>query len=139
MENGQIVLVLGVIGADVHAVGNKILDYAFNQAGFKVINLGVMVSQKEFVEAAVESNADIIVVSSLYGHGEIDCPGLRDKCNEAGLKNIKLFVGGNLVVGKRDFAETEKRFLEMGFDRVYPQGTSVETTIADIKKTFGVA
>lgn len=139
MENGQIVLVMGVIGADVHAVGNKILDYAFTQAGFKVINLGVMVSQKEYVEAAVEANADIIVVSSLYGHGEIDCPGLRDKCNEAGLKNIKLFVGGNLVVGKRDFAETEKRFLEMGFDRVYSQGTSVETTIADIKKEFGVA
>lgn len=139
MENGQIVLVMGVIGADVHAVGNKILDYAFTQAGFKVINLGVMVSQKEYVEAAVEANADIIVVSSLYGHGEIDCPGLRDKCNEAGLKNIKLFVGGNLVVGKRDFAETEKRFMEMGFDRVYAQGTSVETTIADIKKEFGVA
>ena len=26
-------LVLGVIGADVHAVGNKILDHAFTEAG----------------------------------------------------------------------------------------------------------
>ncbi|HBG16532.1 MAG TPA: methylaspartate mutase, partial [Firmicutes bacterium] len=32
-------LVLGVIGMDVHAVGNKILEYAFNHAGFNVINL----------------------------------------------------------------------------------------------------
>lgn len=29
------------------------------------------------------SNADAILVSSLYRHGEIDCQGLRDKCEEA--------------------------------------------------------
>jgi len=65
----SITIVLGVIGADVHAVGNKILDYVYTQAGFKVINLGVMVSQKEFVEAAVESAADAIVLSSTYVYG----------------------------------------------------------------------
>lgn len=126
-------LVMGVIGADVHAVGNKILHYAFTEAGFNVINLGVMVSQEEYVEAAVESAADAIVVSSLYGHGEIDCRGLREKCDEAGLKGIKLFVGGNLVVGKADFAQVEKTFKAMGFDFVYPPQTPVETTIADLK------
>ena len=130
---GQKTVVLGVIGADVHAVGNKILAYAFDLAGFKVVNLGVMVSQKEFVDAAIESAADAIAVSSLYGHGEIDCRGLREKCDEAGLKNIKLYAGGNLVVGKTDFAEVEKVFMEMGFDRVYAPGTAPETTIEDIK------
>ena len=75
-------MVLGVIGADVHAVGNQILNYAFTQAGFDVINLGVMVSQEEFIEAAVETDAKAIVVSSLYGHGELDCRGLREKCDE---------------------------------------------------------
>lgn len=139
MSEKQLVLVLGVIGTDVHAVGNKILDYAFGKAGFKVINLGVMVSQKEFVEAAVESNADLMVVSSLYGHGEIDCPGLREKCDEAGLDKIKLYVGGNIVVGKTEFKEVEARFSKMGFDRVYPPGTSVERTIEDIKADFNIS
>ena len=126
-------LVTGVIGADVHAVGNKILTYALTEAGFNVVNLGVMVSQEEFVQAAVETNADAIVVSSLYGHGEIDCQGLRDKCEEAGLKKIPLLAGGNLVVGKQVFSEVEKRFMDMGFTRVYPPGTSVETTIKDLR------
>ena len=45
-------LVMGVIGADVHAVGNKILYYAFTEAGFNVINLGVLVSQEEFIARA---------------------------------------------------------------------------------------
>lgn len=131
------ILVTGVIGADVHAVGNKILAMALEEAGFTVINLGVMVSQEEFIEAAVETAADAIIVSSLYGHGEIDCQGLREKCDEAGLKNIFLLVGGNLVVGKQDFSEVEQRFLAMGFNRAYPPGTTVETAIADLKEILG--
>ena len=127
-------VVLGVIGADVHAVGNKILDYAFTKAGFKVVNLGVMVTQQEFVEAAIESDASAIAVSSLYGHGEIDCRGLREKCDEAGLKGMKLYVGGNLVVGKSDFTKVEQTFKSMGFDRVYPPGTAPETAILDFQQ-----
>lgn len=130
-------IVTGVIGADVHAVGNKILAFALEDAGFNVINLGVMVSQEEFIAAALETNANAIVVSSLYGHGEIDCNGLRDKCNEAGLKDIPLLAGGNLVVGKQDFADVEKRFLAMGFTKAYPPGTTLETTIDDLNKLLG--
>lgn len=136
MEDGKIVLVMGVIGADVHAVGNKILNYVFEQNGFRVINLGVMVSQKEFVDAAIEANADCIVVSSLYGHGEIDCDGLRDKCKEAGLNNIKLYVGGNLVVGKQDFETVKKKFLDMGYDRVFGSKEPLENVVAEMKSDF---
>lgn len=131
-------IVTGVIGADVHAVGNKIIAFALNQAGFDVVNLGVMVSQDEFIAAAVETDAKAILVSSLYGHGEIDCNGLRDKCNEAGLKDIPLIAGGNLVVGKQDFHDVEKRFSAMGFTKIYPPGTSVETTISDLKKILHI-
>ncbi len=103
-------LVIGVIGADVHAVGIQILNHALEAAGFDVTNLGVMVSQEEYIAAAVETDADAILVSSLYGHGELDCRGLREKCSEAGLKDILLYVGGNIVVGKQPFNEVEARF-----------------------------
>ena len=131
-------IVTGVIGADVHAVGNKILTYALEQAGFNVVNLGVMVAQEEYIKAAIETKADAILVSSLYGHGEIDCNGLREKCNEAGLKDIPLLAGGNLVVGKQNFEDVEKRFTAMGFTKVYPPGTSIDTTISDPYKILGV-
>ena len=117
MENKKKVLVIGVIGADVHAVGNKILYHAFTEAGFEVVNLGVMVSQEEYISAAIESGADAIVVSSLYGQGELDCRGMREKCNEAGLAGIPLVVGGNIVIGKQSFEDVERRFKDMGFDR----------------------
>ena len=131
-------LVIGVIGADVHAVGISILQHAFEEAGFEVVNLGVMVSQEEYIAAAIETNADAILVSSLYGHGELDCRGLRDKCDESGLKDILLYVGGHIVVGKQPFDEVEKRFKAMGFDRVFGPGTAPETTVAALYEDLKV-
>jgi methylaspartate mutase sigma subunit len=130
-------LVTGVIGVDVHAVGNKILEYALRQAGFQVTNLGIMVSQEEFVQAAIETGAEAILVSSLYGHGEIDCRGLRQKCTEAGLDRIRLYVGGNLVVGDRDWGEVEAIFREMGFDRIAPPGTRPTKVLEFLKDDLG--
>jgi len=134
----QKTIVLGVIGSDVHAVGNRILDYAFTEAGFKVINIGVLATQEEFIHSAIETNADALLVSSLYGHGEMDCRGLREKCQETGIGKILMYVGGNLVVGKQDFESVKDRFLAMGFDRVYPPGTLPEAPIEDLRKDLGL-
>ena len=126
-------IVLGVIGADCHAVANKILEIVFREAGFRVENIGVMASQEEFIAAAIETAAQAILVSSLYGHGEMDCRGLRQRCVEAGIGDIILYVGGNLVVGKSDFAPVEHTFLAMGFDRVFPPGTLPEEGVTALK------
>lgn len=125
-------IVLGVIGSDVHIVGTKVLEFALNNAGYHVVNLGIMVSQEEFVKAAIETAAEAILVSSIYGHGELDCRDLRDKCIEAGIGSIKLLVGGNLVIGKQPWNDVEARFVAMGFDKVYPPGTSAEKAIEDL-------
>ncbi len=136
-ENSLKTIVIGVIGADVHAVGNKIIEYTLNKSGYNVVNIGVLSTQEDFINAAIETNADMIMVSSLYGHGEIDCRGMRDKCVESGIENIFLYVGGNIVVGKQDFDEVKKRFLEMGFNRIYPPGTSIDEALKDIKTDLG--
>lgn len=130
-------IVIGVIGADVHAVGNKIIEYTLTNAGYNVVNVGVLSSQEDFINAAIETDAKMILVSSLYGHGEIDCRGMREKCIESGIGDIILYAGGNLVVGKQDFESVEKRFKEMGFDRVFPPGTPIETVLDIIKADLG--
>lgn len=127
-------VVLGVIGSDCHAVGNKIIEHALTREGFNVINLGVMVSQDEFIDAAIETGAVAILVSSIYGHGEIDCDGLRGRCLERGLDHILLYVGGNLVIGKREFAEVETIFTEMGYDRVFPPTVNLADVAGYLKQ-----
>ena len=130
-------IVIGVIGADVHAVGNKIIEYTLTNAGYNVVNVGVLSSQEDFINAAIETDAKMILVSSLYGHGEIDCRGMRGKCIESGIGDIILYVGGNIVVGKQDFESVEKRFKEMGFNRVFPPGTQIESVLDLIREDIG--
>ena len=79
------VLVTGVIGEDVHVTGIRILEHALRNAGFRVHSLGIHNTQEDFIDAAVETRADVIMVSSLAGHAELLVDGFRDKCIEAGL------------------------------------------------------
>lgn len=129
-------IVTGVIGADTHIVGNRILSMALEDAGYRVVALGALTPPADFIRAAIETAADAILVSSLYGQGELDCRGFRDLCIEAGLDDILLYVGGNLVVGKQPWQEVEQRFLDMGFNRVFPPGTRVETALAALESDF---
>ncbi len=131
-------IIIGVIGSDVHAVGNQIMQYVLEKEGFNIVNIGVLSTQEDFINAAIESNADAILISSLYGHGEMDCRGLREKCDEAGLEKILLYVGGNIVVGKQDFSAVEKKFEAMGYDRAYPPGTQIDDVIPVLKADLGV-
>jgi len=134
-------LITGVIGSDTHIVGNRILSMALEDAGYHVVTLGALTPAEDFIKAAIETAADGIMVSSLYGQGELDCRGFRDMCIEAGLQDILLYVGGNLVVGKQDWEEVERKYLEMGFDRAFPPGTRsgdvTESLDSDFKAIAG--
>ena len=129
-------LVTGVIGSDTHIVGNRILGMALEKAGYTVVALGALTPADEFIKAAVETAADAIMVSSLYGQGELDCRDFRNLCIEAGLEDILLYVGGNLVVGKQPWAEVEQRYRDMGFDRAFPPGTRTDAVIAALEDDF---
>jgi methylaspartate mutase sigma subunit len=126
-------VVTGVIGDDVHVVGIRVLEHALRRAGFKIVALGVQVSQEEFINAAIETKADAIMVSSLSGHAQILTPGFRDKCKEAGMTNIILYLGGQLVIGRELWEKTEVTFKSMGFNRVYPSNTLPRQVIADLQ------
>ena len=134
----QKTVVLGVLGVDAHVVGNKIMEYALRKEGFKVVNIGTFVTQEDFIKAAIETNADAILVGSLCGHGELDCRGFRDNCIEAGKGDIHLVVGGNLVVGKQDWEDVKKRFEEMGFNRVYPPGISPKVVMDNLREDLRI-
>jgi methylaspartate mutase sigma subunit len=129
-------LVTGVIGSDTHIVGNRILSMALEKAGYKVVTLGALTPATDFVKAAVETAADGIMISSLYGQGELDCRGFRELCIEAGLADILIYVGGNLVVGKQPWGEVEHRFLDMGFDRAFPPGPRTDEIITVLDRDF---
>ena len=69
-------------------LATKLLLLRSSSTNYNVVNLGVMVAQEEYIAAAIETNADAILVSSMYGHGEIDCQGLRQKMRRSRLKKV---------------------------------------------------
>ena len=127
-------LVTGVIGEDVHVTGIRILEHALRNAGFEVHSLGIHNTQEDFINAAVETNADVIMISSLCGHAKLLVEGFRDKCDKANLKNILLYLGGQLVIHAEDWEATERSFKKIGFDRVFEPFILPEPVIDNLKK-----
>jgi len=111
--------VTGVAGDDIHVMGIRLVEHALRSAGANVVSLGVMTPVPEFVEAAIETAADAVVLSSSNGHAAITCDGIRDEFIEAGIGDILLYIGGNLKVGRTVSHEVERQFKIIGFDRVF--------------------
>jgi methylaspartate mutase sigma subunit len=122
-------------------IGAWVLQKAFKEAGFTVAFLGAVVPQQEFVNAAIEIDADAILVSSMYGMGLLDCEGLRDKCIEAGLKDIILYVGGTVAAPlelEKNWPEIDRRFKEIGFNRAFPNTCSAEDAVQALKQDLHI-
>ena len=143
MEKRQVnkSVVIGTIGADAHMIGGWVLQKAFKDAGFTVAFLGAVVPQQEFINTAIEIDADAILVSSMYGMGLLDCEGLRDKCIEAGLKDIILYVGGTVAAPlelEKNWPEIERRFKVIGFNRAFPNTCTASEAVEALKKDLGI-
>ncbi len=128
-------IITGTVGMDAHVIGTKVVSRALKDAGFNVVALGMQVSPEEFISVAQETDADAILMTSLYGMSELDLKGFNEKRMEAGLGDVLLYIGGNLVIGRYDPKEVEPRFKILGFDRVYPPETDIVAVIeSDLKK-----
>lgn len=125
-------IVIGVIGDDIHIVGNRIMQLALEESGFQVFNLRTRNRPEHFCQAALEVDADAIFVSSLNGEGEHWCSDFRSRLIEVGLGHVLLYVGGNIVVGNRPEPEVVKLFEGFGFDRVYHRKPDISGAIADL-------
>ena len=133
-------VVTGVIGDDVHVIGIRLMEYALRQSGFTVVSLGPLAAPKEFVDAAIETAADAMFISSLNGHAELYLPGLRGACVEAGIGDVLIYAGGQLTIRRPDWAEVEQRFVtQYGLSRVYPSDVSPDTPIGDLERDIAAS
>lgn len=126
-------IITGTVGMDAHVIGTKVVSRALRDAGFNVIELGAQTPTEEFIKVAQETNADAILISSLYGMAELDLRGFKEKCMEAGLGDVLLYLGGLLGLSRHDFAEDVVKFKKMGFNRVYPPEADLKSAIEDLR------
>lgn len=114
-------VVTGVVGNDIHVVANRLIDISLQSRGFEVFNLGVNTSLNEFIDAVIETDAKVLLISSLNGEAEGQCRELLKLKKQNDLRDVVFIIGGNLSVGEADTSEIIPRFQEYGFDLVFHQ------------------
>lgn len=116
-------VVTGVVGNDIHVVANRLIELSLKARGFEVFNLGVNTYLEEFLDAVLETNADVLLISSLNGEAEgwaRELKILLSKYNNL-LDDVTFMIGGNLVVGTGDASLIVPKFKNYGFDLVFHQ------------------
>lgn len=122
-----------MVGHDIHVVANKILAIGLDECGFRPYNLGTSNNIDDFVDAALETGARAVLISSINGEGEQACVGTGKSFARAGLGEVILYAGGNLVIGERPSDEVERLFSGYGFHRVFHR----PTTFAPVFQALG--
>ena len=115
-------VVTGVVGNDIHVVANRLIDLSLKARGFEVFNLGVNTYLEEFFDAAVETGAEILLISSLNGEAEGWGREVKSLKREyKGLDDLIMMIGGNLTVGTGTAEEIVPKYKNYGFDIVCHQ------------------
>ena len=114
-------VVTEVVGNDIHVVANRLIDISLQARGFEVFNLGVNTSLEEFIDAVIETDADILLISSLNGEAEGWCRDLQFLRSEYALRDVTFVIGGNLAVGEAKQSDIVPKYQSYGFDLVFHQ------------------
>lgn len=127
-------VVTGVVGNDIHVVANRLIEISLQARGFEVFNLGVNTYLEEFIDAVIETDADILLISSLNGEAEGWCRELNIlKSKYQNLTDVVFMLGGNLAVGEGTTDEIVPKFKNYGFDLVFHQ-VDLNTGLDELEK-----
>jgi len=87
-------IIIGTAQGDIHDIGKNLVAMMLEGAGFEVVNLGVDISPQQFIDKAVEEEADIVAVSALLTTTMVSMGEVVDLKNEKGLSSLKVIIGG---------------------------------------------
>ena len=91
-------VIIGTVEGDIHDIGKNIVSFMLDVNGFEVIDLGVDVPSKKFVDAINEFQPQVVALSGFLTLAfdvmkdtvtAIESAGLRDK--------VKIMIGGGQI------------------------------------------
>jgi 5-methyltetrahydrofolate--homocysteine methyltransferase len=92
-------VVIGSIEGDIHDFGKVIVSSFLIAAGLNVVDLGVDVPVKRFVDEAERVGADVIGISALLSTTQPSCQKIVEELERRGIRDMyKVIVGGTGVV-----------------------------------------
>ena len=123
VRNNKIKIIAGTGGSDEHSVGmREILDIkhgGIEKYGFTYNYLGTSVPIEKFVDAAIEEDANVILLSLIISHDDIhykNMQKLHDYAIEKGVRDKFILIAGGTQV-------TPEIALKHGMDQGFGRGT----------------
>lgn len=103
-DEKKITGVIGVVEGDTHDIGKNLVKIMMETAGFNMIDLGRDVPLSQFVDAAIEADADLVCMSTLMTTTMGGMETVIQHLEEAGIRDkVKVMIGGGPISNK--FAE----------------------------------
>ncbi|MDX9952683.1 MAG: D-ornithine 4,5-aminomutase subunit OraE [Anaerolineae bacterium] len=134
-------VVAGTVGEDEHSVGlREILDIkhgGIEKYGVKYHYLGTSVPVSKLIDAAIETGAHAILISTIISHNDVHRAQMRklaDLCVERGIRDRVILIAGGTQVNREMAAET-------GLDATFGRGTKgidVVNAMVKVLKARGV-
>jgi 5-methyltetrahydrofolate--homocysteine methyltransferase len=110
-------VVMGTVQGDLHDIGKKLVSMMLEGCGFEVVDLGADVAPERFVEAARESGAKLVGLSTLLTTTLPAMEATVRAIGQAGLAGtVRVMVGGAPV--------TESYARQVGADGYAPDASS---------------
>jgi len=121
VDKHPITIVAGTVGEDEHSVGlREIIDIkhgGIEKYGIKCIYLGTSVPISKLIDAAIEADADAILMSTIISHDDIHYKNMKkthDLAVEKGIREKIIIIAGGTQVTP-DLAK--KQGVDAGFGR----------------------
>jgi methylaspartate mutase sigma subunit len=120
MPRGHRTVLLSTVASDAHTWNLVFLDLLLTELGWSVVNLGPCVPDGMLVAAARLRRPELVVVSSVNGHGADDGERLIRRLRaEPALSGTPVVIGGKLGVdGDAGIPRRRARLARAGFTAV---------------------
>lgn len=111
------------VASDSHSWNLVYLQLKLEEMGHIVDNLGPCVPDDELLARCLESRPDLVVVSSVNGHGYADGMRLISTFRERPeLNDVPIVIGGKLGIHGTENQRHTERLRAAGFDAVFHGG-----------------
>ncbi|KAA2254456.1 hypothetical protein F0L68_30190 [Solihabitans fulvus] len=119
-------VLLSSVSSDSHTWNLVFLQLLIEELGHEVVNLGACVPEDELVAQCLRHDPDLVVISTVNGHGYADGRRLIGALRRTGeLAAVPVVIGGKLGVAGAADEQYAAELLALGFDAVFQDGADL--------------
>jgi methylaspartate mutase sigma subunit len=134
-SRGRVVVAGG--SSDSHTWNLVFLQLLIEEFGYEVVNLGPCVPDDLVVESCREQQPTMLVMSSVNGHGSVDCERtIRKLRAEGDLAELPAVLGGKLGIAGPQSSAKLRELVDAGFDAVFEDGPQGLNSFSRVLETL---